>query len=332
MKIIIKKIIKIKDALFNVLPNMKKNNVNKMRIAILCFGLIIFISITYFISNKYTKNDLLDSMRYISKEKLEEEELTGALSYDSRKYVENVNKEDYLTLATIQQNIEEIKHWGICRMAGHVTPNADPGTPELISKYNGVYLGDTSKKEIYLTFDEGYENGYTPKILDVLKENNVRTTFFITGSFLKTEGNLVKRMVEEGHIVGNHTINHPSLPTISDKEIEDEVTGLDKEFFEKFNKHMTFFRPPKGEYNERTLKILQNLGYKHVFWSFAYDDWYRNKVRGADYASSIVAKNLHNGAIILLHAVSKDNAEALDQIIKLAKEKGFEFRNLDQLP
>lgn len=221
--------------------------------------------------------------------------------------------------------------WGISRKPGNRTPDADPGTPELLAKHGGVYIGDTSKQEIYLTFDEGYENGYTPKILDVLRDNNAKGVFFITGPYLKEHEVLVRRMVEEGHEVGNHTIHHPSLPSVDDKQLEEEILGLDRVFFEKFGKRMTYLRPPKGEYSERTLALTRKMGYCNMFWSFAYDDWHRDKVRGAGYAYDIVMRNLHNGSILLLHAVSKDNADALDGIIKGAAEKGYKIGNVNSI-
>ncbi len=235
-----------------------------------------------------------------------------------------------VTLVSVEYS-NKLSSWGIKRNTGGLPPDADPGAPELLAKYGGIYIGDTSNKEIYLTFDEGYENGYTPKILDVLKENRVSAAFFITGPYLAKHQELVRRMVEEGHIVGNHTIHHPSLPSLSDKEMEEEVLGLDRAFYEKFGKHMEYLRPPKGEYSERTLALTQKLGYRNVFWSFAYDDWYRDKVRGHEYAYSIVMRNIHNGAILLLHAVSKDNADALDYIIKSIREKGYTIGSIDSI-
>ncbi|HOV25440.1 MAG TPA: delta-lactam-biosynthetic de-N-acetylase [Pseudobacteroides sp.] len=221
--------------------------------------------------------------------------------------------------------------WGILRNPNNEPPTANPGTPELLQKYGGYYIGDTSKKEIYLTFDEGYENGYTAKILDVLRDNNVKAVFFITGPYLKNHQDLVRRMVEEGHEVGNHTINHPSLPEVDDKRLEEEILGLDRVFYEKFGKHMTYLRPPKGEFSERTLSISQKLGYTNLFWSFAYEDWHKDRVRGPEYAKNIVLRNLHNGEIMLLHAVSKDNADALDSIIKSVRELGYEFGDINNL-
>ncbi len=227
----------------------------------------------------------------------------------------------------------KLLRWGISRRENNQTPAADPGAPQLLEKYGGAYVGDTSKRVIYLTFDEGYENGYTSMILDTLRDNNAEAVFFITGPYLKGQQELVRRMVEEGHIVGNHTIHHPSLPVMEDSQLEEEVLGLDRAFQEKFGKNMVFLRPPKGEYSERTLALTQKLGYCNLFWSFAYDDWHRNIIRGPEYTRNIVMRNLHNGAVLLLHAVSKDNAEALDSIIKGAMQAGYIIGDpLDLLP
>ena len=258
-------------------------------------------------------------------------EISGRLSEGGFAIEMNEITEETLSPEAGEMYSNKLLCWGIKRNADYKTPDADPGAPALLSKYGAVYLGDTGKKEIYLTFDEGYENGYTSKILDVLKENNAKAVFFITGPYLKEHQDLVRRMVEEGHEVGNHTINHPSLPALDDKRLEEEIVGLDRAFNEKFGRHMKYLRPPKGEYSERTLAVTQKLGYCNMFWSFAYDDWYRDKVRGANYAYDIVSRNLHNGAVLLLHAVSKDNADALGMIIKGARENGYEIGNVDNI-
>ena len=250
-------------------------------------------------------------------------ELTGNL-------IEEVDSENNISLQS-EFPYEHKRCWGLLRRPDNQTPNADPGADKLIEKYGGKYIGDVNKKIIYLTFDEGYENGYTSKILDVLKENNVKAAFFITGPYLNEHQDLVRRMVEEGHTVGNHTIHHPSLPEKGDSEIEEEVLGLERAFTEKFGTKMKFLRPPKGEYSEKSLSITSKLGYCNLFWSFAYDDWYRDKIRGPEYAYKVVMKNLHNGEIMLLHAVSKDNADALDMIIKGAIANGYEFGNVEDL-
>ncbi len=244
-------------------------------------------------------------------------EISGRLSEDAGKKDRPVISDNSGTLSN------KLLSWGISRRQNNQTPAADPGAPELLKKYGGAYLGDTQKNVIYLTFDEGYENGYTPMILDALRDNEVKAIFFITGPYLNGHQDLVRRMVEEGHYVGNHSIHHPSLPSLDDGQLEEEILGLDRAFKEKFGESMQFLRPPKGEYSERTLALTQKLGYCNLFWSFAYDDWYRDRYRGAQYAYDIVMRNLHNGAVLLLHAVSRDNAQALDSIIKGAREKGY---------
>jgi len=199
----------------------------------------------------------------------------------------------------------------------------------MIHTYSGIYMSDTPRS-LYLTFDEGYENGYTEKILDVLKENNVPAAFFVTGPYLEKEEALVRRMVNEGHIVGNHTVHHPSLPQVeSTEKVKEEILGLQTLCKEKYGVDMKFFRPPRGEYSERTLKITEDLGYTSVFWSFAYKDWDVKAQKGTEYAYEQIMKGVHDGAVLLLHAVSKDNAEVLDRVIKELKSKGYRFKSLE---
>lgn len=219
--------------------------------------------------------------------------------------------------------------WWITLNKLHKTPGIPTIAEKIIDKYDGIYIGDTSKKVIYLTFDEGYENGFTPKILDTLKQNEVKSIFFVTGPYIKDHSDLVKRMLNEGHLVGNHTINHLSLPTVSDSSLEKELSGLEKQFTLVTGKGMKYMRPPSGEYSEKVLAAAKQLGYKTVFWSYAYADFDINKQKGADHAYKVVMDNLHNGEVLLLHAVSKDNAEALDKIIKEIKSEGYEIRQLD---
>lgn len=226
---------------------------------------------------------------------------------------------------------KRIYRWGLKRSSNGGIPEVGVEESRILLNNGGIYIGDVKEKVLYLTFDEGYENGYTNKILDVLKDNGVQGVFFITGDYLEREAELVRRMVEEGHEVGNHTLKHPSLPTISNDRVEKEILELDRRFYDKFNKHMRMLRPPMGEYNDSCLKIASELNNTCVLWSFAYEDWKRDTFKGSEYAFNIVNKNLHNGAIILLHAVSKDNSEALDKIIKEAKKQGFTFGNADKL-
>ena len=247
--------------------------------------------------------------------------LTGILITRNNKAIE----------ASASSNLSNKKiGWGIKREKDHKRPDVGKENKELMEKYNGIYIGNENKKYIYLTFDEGYEAGYTEKILDILKENDVKATFFITAHYLNTAEELVKRMVNEGHIVGNHTVNHKTLPEISDKEIEEEVMGLHQAIYEKTGYEMKYIRPPKGEYSERSLDATNKLGYTTVMWTFGYMDYDENKQKGTEYAKKIILDNLHNGEIMLLHGNSKDNANVLDEIIKSAKAEGYEFKSLDE--
>jgi peptidoglycan-N-acetylmuramic acid deacetylase len=227
-------------------------------------------------------------------------------------------------------NINNFKRaWWIKLNANHQPTAIREDVKQLIDKYDGIYLGDVSQKKVYLTFDEGYENGYTPKILDTLKKHGVNAIFFVTGPYIKEHPELVKRMLAEGHKVGNHTIHHPVLPDITVDKLEQELWGLEKQFRETFGTGFKYMRPPRGEYSERVLAASRQLGYKTVFWSFAYMDYDVSNQKGEDYAYEKVMKSLHNGAVILLHAVSKDNADALDRIITEVKAQGYEFCSFD---
>ena len=188
----------------------------------------------------------------------------------------------------------EVIAWGLKRSDNHEPPKLDTASLEVLNKYKGLSIGNNEKKNLYLTFDLGYEAGYTAQILDILKQNNVKAVFFITGHYLNTQADLVKRMIEEGHTVGNHTVNHKSLPSLSNEEIEKEIMDLHKALFDKFGYEMTYFRPPKGEFSEKTLDIVTKLGYKSVLWSFAYDDWDENKQGREEYGKSKILDNLHN--------------------------------------
>ena len=215
-------------------------------------------------------------------------------------------------------------------MERHEQPDVGKENREILEKNNGICLGNKGKKYLYLTFDEGYEAGYTSKILDTLKENKVPATFFITAHYVNTEPELVERMIKEGHIVGNHTVNHKCLPEISDEEIKKEVMQLHQAIYENFNYEMKYIRPPKGEFSERSLQTTNSLGYKNVMWSFAYQDWNEKKQPSEEEAKRKIIENFHNGEIILLHGNSKTNTNVLDTIIKEARNMGYEFKSLDQ--
>lgn len=247
---------------------------------------------------------------------------------------ENTNVEQEQKEPVIEEDIKSLSNkklaWYFNRKKNHEKPTIDSALKTVADKYGAIYLDESDEKIIYLTFDEGYENGYTAPILDTLKENNVKAAFFITGPYLKKEEDLVRRMVEEGHTVGNHTVNHPSMPDVTDDtKLENELLDLDRMFYEKFGVTMKYMRPPMGEFSERTLAISKRLGYTSVFWSFAYRDWETDNQKGTEYAKNTVLEGLHPGGVILLHAVSKDNANALGDIIKGAREMGYEFGVLD---
>lgn len=215
-------------------------------------------------------------------------------------------------------------------MDNHEQPDLGSENKKLLEQYNGIGMGNAEKKYIYLTFDEGYEAGYTTSILETLKNNQIKATFFITAHYVNTEPELVKQMIDEGHIVGNHTVNHKSMPDLSDDEVKSEVMNLHNAMYEKFNYEMKYIRPPKGEFSERTLSITNSLGYKNVMWSFAYEDWNEKKQPDEEQAKNKILKNLHNGEIMLLHGNSKTNKDILDYIIKETKNMGYEFKSLDE--
>ncbi len=220
--------------------------------------------------------------------------------------------------------------WGIKRRDNHEQPDVGNKNKEILEENNGICLGNKEKKYIYLTFDEGYEAGYTSQILDILKQNNVTATFFITAHYLNTEPELVKRMIDDGHIVGNHTVNHKSMPTLSEDKVKSEIMNLHKVVFEKFNYEMKYIRPPMGEFSEKTLSITNSLGYKTVMWSFAHCDWDEKNQPDEQKAKEMIINNLHNGEIMLLHANSKTNTNILDRIIKEIKNQNYEFKSLEQ--
>ena len=219
--------------------------------------------------------------------------------------------------------------WGIKRNDNHEQPDLGKKNKELIEKYNGMAMGNKENKYVYITFDLGYEAGYTENILNTLKENNVNATFFITAHYVNTASDLVQRMINEGHIIGNHTVNHKSMPTLTEEQLTKEIMTLHTNIYERYNYEMRYMRPPKGEYSERSLNVVTKLGYIPVMWSFAYADWDEAKQPSKQEGIDKIVKNVHNGEIMLLHATSKTNMEILDTVIKQIKEMGYEFKSLD---
>lgn len=203
-------------------------------------------------------------------------------------------------------------------------PIAAVSYQEKYGKYDAYFIGEDSPT-IYLTFDNGYENGYTAPILDALKEKGVQAVFFCTLSYIKSQPELIQRMIDEGHIVGNHSDKHPCFPEVSIERREQEVLNVHQYMLDNYNYTMTLFRAPAGEFSEQTLAQTQELGYKTVFWSYAYKDWDPNNQMGPEKALPKITKALHPGAIYLLHAVSPDNAAILGDFIDYAREAGYNF-------
>lgn len=220
--------------------------------------------------------------------------------------------------------------WGIKRGDNHVQPDLGSENKKIIDQYEGISMGNSEKPYVYLTFDCGYEAGYTEKILEVLKQNNVKATFFITGHYLNSASDLVKRMIDDGHIIGNHNADHICMPESSNEEIKEDVMELHTALYDKFGYEMKYIRPPKGEYSERTVAYTNTLGYTTVMWSFAYDDWDENKQGREEYGKQKILDNVHNGEVILLHSTSKDNSNILDYCIKEIKNMGYEFKSIEE--
>lgn len=227
-------------------------------------------------------------------------------------------------------------YWYVKRNAEHKQPKCDPNLA-YIENYGGVYVdknhGDgDAEKVIYLTFDAGYENGNVKKILDTLKDEDVRGSFFILGNIIDRNPELVKRMADEGHLVCNHTLHHKNLTSASEEKFKDEVCGLERKYEELTGKKMSdFFRPPEGTFSENLLKIANKLGYKTVFWSFAYADWDNGAQMSEEAAIKKILDNVHNGEIMLLHPTSATNAKIMKRLITELKDQGYRFATLDEL-
>ncbi|ASN06894.1 delta-lactam-biosynthetic de-N-acetylase [Virgibacillus necropolis] len=221
--------------------------------------------------------------------------------------------------------------WGFKKSTNHEIPEIGK-YKQLLDKYGAYYVDGSGDKVVYLTFDNGYEQGYTAKVLDILKKEDVPATFFVTGHYVDSKPDLIKRMANEGHIIGNHSYHHPDFSVVSKKTMKKELETLEDAVAEITDQEqMKYLRPPRGIFNEQTLKWANDLGYTHIFWSLAFTDWNTDKQKGANYAYEQVMKQIHPGAIVLLHTVSSDNAEALPRIINDLKEKGYTFKSLDDL-
>ncbi|MGN1147522.1 MAG: polysaccharide deacetylase family protein [Lachnospiraceae bacterium] len=228
--------------------------------------------------------------------------------------------------------LAEAENWGLGFGKEGTQPSGTVSAAEL-AKYDAYYVGDNKEKVIYLTFDCGYENGNTEPILDALKKHQAPATFFVVGHFLETAPDIVKRMVNEGHEVGNHTYHHPDMSQISDKNaFQKEMDDVASLFQEITGEEMAmYYRPPQGKYNTENLQMAKDLGYHTFFWSLAYVDWYQDKQPTKEEAFKKLVGRIHPGAVVLLHSTSKTNGEILDELLTKWEEMGYSFHPLSEL-
>ena len=224
-------------------------------------------------------------------------------------------------------------NWGLSFPTEGEAPVGNASQADL-ANYDAYYLGDTGQKVIYLTFDCGYENGYTEKILDALKKHHAPAAFFVVGHMIESAPDIVRRMAAEGHVVGNHTFHHPDMSAISQQDaFQKELDSLAELYRQTTGKPLSrFYRPPQGKYSEENLKQDQALGYKTVFWSLAYVDWNTDSQPTAEQAYAKLLPRIHDGAVVLLHSTSRTNAEILDELLTKWEEMGYAFRSLEDLP
>ena len=237
-----------------------------------------------------------------------------------------------LTLRLLLGGALQTGSWGLSFQSEGSTP-LGPASPQILAGFDAAYLGDTSEKVIYLTFDAGYENGSTAKILDILKAHDVPAAFFLVGNYIQKNADLVRRMVDEGHIVGNHTMHHYDMSKLSDKDaFSKELTDLEACFREVTGKELPkYYRPPQGIYSEDNLRMAQELGYKTVFWSLAYVDWMNDDQPTKEEAFSKLLPRTHSGAVVLLHSTSATNAEILEELLTKWEDMGYRFGTLGEL-
>lgn len=226
----------------------------------------------------------------------------------------------------------ETGSWGLSfRTEGQ--PPVGNASADALQQYDAAFLGDTKEKTIYLTFDAGYENGCTAQILDTLAKHNVKAAFFVVGNYLEQEPELVRRMAREGHIVGNHTYHHYDMSKLSDEAaFGAELTSLEALYKEATGEQMQkYYRPPQGIYSEKNLAMAQKLGYRTVFWSLAYVDWYQDDQPTKEQAFAKLIPRIHPGAVVLLHSTSQTNADILDELLTKWEGMGYTFGTIDAL-
>lgn len=230
------------------------------------------------------------------------------------------------------ENTLPVGAWGLSFPEDGQSPVGN-ATPEQLKAYDAAFLGDTAQKTVYLTFDAGYESGCTAKILDTLQKHEAKAAFFVVGNYIEQNPELVKRMVAEGHTVGNHTYHHYDMSKINDVDsFSAELISLEDLYRQTVGGELPkFYRPPQGVYSEENLKMAQQLGYKTVFWSLAYVDWYQDDQPTPEEAFSKLIPRIHNGAVVLLHSTSQTNAEILDELLTKWEDMGYRFGTLEEL-
>lgn len=237
-----------------------------------------------------------------------------------------------LILGVFVPEVVETASWGLS-FPGDNLPPAGPASADTLAKFDAAYLGDTQDRVIYLTFDAGYENGCTAQILDVLKAHDAPAAFFLVGNYIERNPDLVRRMVAEGHTVGNHTMHHPDMSKLSTmEEFSTELHSLEKLYQQTVGEEMEhYYRPPQGVYSQSNLENAQALGYRTVFWSLAYADWDNSNQPTREAALEKLLGRIHNGAVVLLHSTSKTNAEILDEVLTAWEDMGYRFAPISEL-
>lgn len=223
-------------------------------------------------------------------------------------------------------------NWGLSFNEKGTAPTGN-ASMEYLKNFNSYYLGDINKKQVYLTFDAGYEAGYMPEILKALKKHNVKATFFVVGTLIKSDPDVIKQISDEGHNIGNHTMHHPNMSKIATMEsFKKEIEDVENLYKDVTGKELSkLYRPPQGVYSESNLQMAKELEYKTIFWSLAYVDWYKNRQPTHEEAFNKLLPRLHNGAIILLHSTSKTNSEILDELLTKIEDLGYTFGDLDNI-
>ncbi len=327
---------------------MKQWNWKKIFSTAMVFAAAFTLGRIAAVVNTGSKVPALDALAKISSDisaKMSAESSEGALSETSAESLDGIPAEtsakssdgasDEASMVLSDETSVETAadgNWGLSFPEEGQPPTANASMAEL-EKFDTYYAQDTSEKRIYLTFDCGYENGNTPAILDALKKHKAPGTFFAVGNFVSDNPELIKRMAEEGHVVGNHTFSHPDMSKISTQEtFSEELSKVEELYKEITGTEMTkYYRPPQGKYSEANLQMAKDMGYKTFFWSLAYVDWMQDQQPTREEAFEKLLGRIHPGAIVLLHNTSSTNGQILDELLSKWEEMGYTFHPLEEL-